>query len=179
MQCCRGSHQLLFSGLAALVLSVRCAQEVPEKATTIDGLVPDTKPAPQIHWVDATVPAGTKIRLILMTPLNAETNHPGDLFEARVDEGVMAGAVLAIPKGSQVQGNVGTVTPGRRAGGGAAAKLNLLFKVVNTATGSGAALDARLIDLAGESPVGPVASLREGIAMTIMLDRPITLKVHQ
>ncbi len=178
MRCCRGSRRtLIFSSLAALVLSVGCAQEVPEKATTIDGLVPDTKPAPPISWVDATLPAGTKIRLTLLTPLSAASSHPGDLFRARVKEGVMAGALPAIPEGSLVQGNVGVIPARGGAGGGAG--LTLSFKVVNTVTGSGAALTARLSDLAGKRPVGPIASLPEGIPMTIVLEQPITLKVKE
>ncbi len=175
----RASIRCLPGGLVALLLVTGCAREVPQKATTVDGFVPDTKPAPPISWVDATVPAGTKISMTLLTPLSAESNRPGDLFRARVSEGVMAGALLAIPEGSLVQGNVKAVSATKQGTSGTAGRLVLAFKVLTTATGAGAALSAHLSDESGGGAGGSFARLEEGSPMTIVLEEPFVIKIRQ
>ena len=175
----RAGTSCLPGGLVVLLLVTGCAQEVPQKATTADGYVPDTKPAPPIRWVDATVPAGTRISMTLLTPLSAASNRPGDLFKARVTEGVMAGALLAIPEGSLVQGNVKSVSATRQGAGGSASRLALAFKVLTTVTGAGAPLSARLLDESGGGAGGSFTRLEEGSPMTIVLEEPLVIKIRQ
>ncbi len=175
----RAGIQCLPGGLAVLLLVTGCAREVPQKAATVDGFVPDTKPAPPINWVDATVPAGTKISMTLLTPLSAASNRPGDLFKARVTAGVMAGSLLAIPEGSLVQGNVQGVGPTKQGGRGTASRLALSFKVLTTVTGAGASLSARLSDTSEGEAGGSFARLEEGSPMTIVLEEPLVIKIRQ
>lgn len=176
----RASIRCLPGGLVALLLAVTgCAQEVPQKATTVDGFVPDTKPAPPINWVDATVPAGTKISMTLLTPLSAASNRPGDLFRARVTEGVKAGALLVIPEGSLVQGNVKAASATKQGAGGTAGRLALAFKVLTTSAGAGAPLSAHLSDESEGGAGGSFARLEEGSPMTIVLEEPFVIKIRQ
>jgi hypothetical protein len=54
----------------------------------------------------ATVPAGTRVRLLLLTGLDAATNNPGDPFEARVTEPVVQNTQVLIPEGTMLIGHV-------------------------------------------------------------------------
>ncbi len=59
-----------------------------------------TRPKPIV------VPAGTEIDVRLTTGLNSESNSAGDPFEGTLDNAVMLGDRVAIPKGSEVKGQV-------------------------------------------------------------------------
>ena len=59
-----------------------------------------SKPKPVV------VPAGTEIDVRLTTGLNSDSNSVGDPFEGTLDNAVMTGGRMAIPKGSEVKGKV-------------------------------------------------------------------------
>ncbi|MGH9863764.1 MAG: hypothetical protein ACRD35_10110 [Candidatus Acidiferrales bacterium] len=52
------------------------------------------------------IPAGTEIDVRLTTGLSSESNSAGDPFEGTLDNAVMTGGRVAIPKGSEVKGQV-------------------------------------------------------------------------
>lgn len=52
------------------------------------------------------VPAGKTIGVILTTPLSSYRSQPGDKFEGTVASAVMVGEEIAIPRGSEVTGEV-------------------------------------------------------------------------
>ncbi len=60
------------------------------------------------------VPAGTTLEVRLITGLSSETNNAGDPFEGTLENAVVLGDRVAIPKGSEVKGKVtGVVKSGR------------------------------------------------------------------
>jgi hypothetical protein len=74
------------------------------------------KPAPQRNL---EVPAGAVLRVRLDHSVDTEHHQPGDAFTATLDEPVMAGARVAIPKGAQFTGRVtGAKSSGRLRGRG-------------------------------------------------------------
>lgn len=65
------------------------------------GVLPSiVKPKPIV------VAAGTEIDVRLITGLNSERNNAGDTFEATLENPVVVGEKVAIPKGSEVKGRV-------------------------------------------------------------------------
>jgi len=66
------------------------------------------KPKPMV------VPAGTTLEVRLITGLSSETSKAGDAFEGTLENPVVLGDRVAIPKGSDVKGKVtGAVKSGR------------------------------------------------------------------
>lgn len=61
-----------------------------------------------------TLPSGTRARLLLLERLDAEKNHDGDGFSARLLEPVAVGGQLALPEGTLLGGTVRKITPPRR-----------------------------------------------------------------
>ncbi len=165
-------------GVAFMLAFAGCSQEPVQQSVTV-GFVPDTKPAPPIRWVDATVPQGTMIHLTMLTALDAAANHPGDHFQARVSEGIVAGNLLAIHEGSIIDGFVAAVTPAPRGSKGRPAALSLGFKMVSTVTGAGAPLAARVSAPARGAAGGAITALKVGTPITIVLDEPVRIKVRQ
>ncbi|HVP44746.1 MAG TPA: hypothetical protein VMS96_15050 [Terriglobales bacterium] len=62
----------------------------------------------------AAIPSGTHARLLLLEPLSASENKPGDIFHARVLEPVVHDGQLLLPEGSTLEGHIGKVVPPRR-----------------------------------------------------------------
>lgn len=74
------------------------------------------KPAPERTL---EIPAGTELRVRLDHAVDTERHQPGDTFTATMDESVVAGGQVAIPKGAQVIGRVaGAKSSGRLRGRG-------------------------------------------------------------
>jgi hypothetical protein len=75
--------------------------------------------------VAVTVPAGTRLEVELTRTLASNTSSPGDAFRARVSEDVMRDGVVAIPRGSEILGEVTEAVPLKRVGGQARLALKL------------------------------------------------------
>ncbi|MFL6233800.1 MAG: hypothetical protein ACJ76N_11755 [Thermoanaerobaculia bacterium] len=75
--------------------------------------------------VAVTVPAGTRLEVELTRTLASNTSSPGDAFRARVSEDVMQDGVVAIPRGSEILGEVTEAVPLKRVGGQARLALKL------------------------------------------------------
>ncbi len=169
------------SPLVLLVLGVAllqggCGKEPARRQEPAGGFIPDTKPAPPIRWVDATVPKGTIIPLVAKTVVSASTSRVGDPFGARVVEGVVVDSKLAIPEGATIEGNVAAIAPaGQAASRGGA--VTLAFKVVSTQTGASAPIAAHVVG--GKNWRGSFSMLKEGEAFSIVLEEPLNIKVRQ
>lgn len=113
-----------------------------------DDLRDQEKPIPQRgddrRRPAATVPAGTRILLVLNDYLTTKMNAPGDRFTATVARTVFVGNVPAVAEGALVEGAVGQVVrPGRVKG---RAEMNLRFETLKTRQGD-VALSATLTGL--------------------------------
>lgn len=138
------------------------------------GFVPDTKPAPPVRWVDATVPGGTPLKLALLHEVATATAGPGDRFEARLAEAVVVGDLVAVPAGSILHGVVVESVPGSASPGGVAT-LTILFERVSTPTGATADLRARY----RRRGPGGRAVLEQDATLTVMLEAPMAIQVKR
>lgn len=123
------------------------------------GLVPDTKPAPAVRWIDATVPVGTKLGLAMIDRIGSDTGKRGDLFKSRLSEAVIQGDMVVIPAGSTVFGVVAQVTSARTGFKNKGGSLVLAFSRISTPTGAGADLTARLVQVGGPGGGGNAAAI--------------------
>jgi type IV secretory pathway VirB10-like protein len=103
---------------------------VPE--TTAAEPSPSFEPAPapepvreEPRTVAVTVPAGTRLEVELTRTLASNTSSPGDAFRARVSEDVMQDGLVAIPRGSEILGEVTEAVPLKKIGGQARLALKL------------------------------------------------------
>lgn len=58
------------------------------------------------HAAEAVIPAGTRIRVRLGDSLDSKLNRPGDRFSAYLDEPIVAGNRVVVPKGTLFRGHV-------------------------------------------------------------------------
>jgi hypothetical protein len=154
------------------IVGLRCSSQEPQSTVATGGLIPDTKPAPIVRWVDATVPQGTVLSLKLVGRIDPASSRSGDMFRARLDDAVMVGNMVVIPAGSFVEG---VLAPGPAQGGAIGSqRLGLKFQTINTPTGAGAVLDVRL------QPSPRVAGVwEEGTPLPVVLQSPLQIKVKQ
>ncbi|HET7041834.1 MAG TPA: hypothetical protein VFI13_07435, partial [Gemmatimonadales bacterium] len=92
----------------------------PEPAAPEPSVEPAPAPEPvreEPRTVSVTVPAGTRLEVELTRPLASNTSSPGDAFRARVSEDVIQDGVVAIPRGSEILGEVTEAVPLKRVGG--------------------------------------------------------------
>ena len=75
-----------------------------ESTTDSTAAVSSTKPAPEI--INVTVPAGSRIALVLTQPIQTRYLHRGDDIYAQVVSPVTAGSEVVIPPGTFVQGKI-------------------------------------------------------------------------
>jgi hypothetical protein len=192
-------------GLAALITCAvvfAACSEKPGPAASRKGAQPDTRPAPvAVEWVDAVVPAGTAMKMVLTAAIGSSASHSGDLFQATLSEPVSVEGREILPAGSVFRGFVGEV----KAAGGArksAGSLSLAVKTVNTPLGAGAALTAEISGVEGgkggsaglsltsgssarsgaasiEARPGEDVQLDTGSILTIVLSEPMTIKIRK
>lgn len=79
------------------------------------------------------IPAGTKLKLQLIDPINTVVGAKGDAFNAILIEDQKSGTSIILPAGSVVRGNISNIKPVRRLSRGAV--LYLDFDHVVTPTG--------------------------------------------
>ena len=140
---------------------------VPPPAENAGGLVPDTKPVPEVRWIEATVPQGTTIRLSMIDTLTPGTSKQGDPFRTLVTEAVMVGGIVVVPSGSNIMGRVTEVTP---------TSLHLRFERIDTPTGASASLKARLADA---KQGGDGRGMMSTAPIAVVLEEPLHIRVKQ
>jgi hypothetical protein len=69
-----------------------------------------TQPSPASSPASITVPAGTKVELVVTRPEWAQSAKDGDIVYAQTSYPVVAGGSMAIPAGTYVQGTIESVT---------------------------------------------------------------------
>ena len=160
------------------------------------GFVPDTKPRPKVNWVEVVVPKGTALSLSMLDRLSSSASKAGDQFRARVTRGIEAGGRMAIPEGSNVQGQVMEATPAKSVKVGKGGSLVLAFTWIGTPTGATAGIAARVSKLGAEGRKAPGAltqgpsgsaltALKRGTeavlepesSIVIILEEPLHIKV--
>ena len=72
---------------------------------------------PQPRWVEATIPSGTIFTARLIDTLHSDQVRAGDSFRATLEEPIFADGVLAVPRGSTVEGRVVSVQQAGRVTG--------------------------------------------------------------
>ena len=91
---------------------------------------PPTQPAPPAQTVPepqyASLTGGTVIPVRLQDPLNSGVNQSGDIFHAIVDQDLLVGNTIAVPKGSVVEGKLTYVAKSGRVQGRAAISMQLI-----------------------------------------------------
>src|SRR5689334_7322838 len=81
-----------------------------------------------------SLPAGTNIRVRLAQTLDTKRNHAGDRFTATLDEPLVSGDHVVIPKGTTFYGRVTEAKPSGRLKGRAVMSLRLHSFVLNGRT---------------------------------------------
>jgi hypothetical protein len=102
------------------------AKTTASKAPT----APPAKPAPRM----VTLPEGTPLKVRLTTGLSTESHQTGDPFTATLEDPVMDGAQVVLPKGAQVEGVVAEADKGGRVQG--RARLAVRLAQVQTTSGT-------------------------------------------
>lgn len=85
-------------------------------------VVPPPPPEPQY----AALTYGTVIPIRLQDPLNSGVNQTGETFRAIVDQDILAGNTVVVPRGSVVQGELTFVAKSGRVQGRAAISMQLI-----------------------------------------------------
>lgn len=89
-----------------------------------------------------TVPAGSFVAATLQAPISSEFARPGDRFYATVSSPLSANGGIALPAGSQLEGQVVSATPAGRVGRNG--RLDVRFTTAVTPSGQRVPLSARL-----------------------------------
>ena len=107
------TSQFFLSLFAALALCFGCAAQDQIASASLPNAPSQSQPSPNNAPPDnsrLTVPAGTRISLILNKLLNSHAVRTGDDFFAQVSAPVMVGDEVAIPAGSFIRGKVDKLT---------------------------------------------------------------------
>lgn len=113
---------ILVLGCIALISLAGCSRS---KVNTVQAAENPTDPAASTPVVQTTFPAGTSIRVRLETSLDTRTNRAGDRFTAVLDEPLVSGDRVIIPKGTVFSGHVTQSRPSGRFKGRAVLALRL------------------------------------------------------
>lgn len=105
--------------------------ETPKKASAPPrNEAPPQPPQPKY----STLAAGTVLPVRILDPIDTSVNKTGDTFRAAVDEDIMVGNSILIPRGSQVEGELTYVERSGRVKGRAAVSLQLVSMQVGSRT---------------------------------------------
>jgi hypothetical protein len=121
--------------------------------TSLSTLAPSrrTQPAEPVVSFEASpgelveVPAGTDIRVRLLSALSTLRNDKGDPFRAEVTEDVRQGQTVLIPRGSRLIGVVGHASRGGRISG--RAEIMLRFQELHYSSGLRVPIEAAVVSL--------------------------------
>lgn len=97
-------HALGMCALALLLVGSYClAQDQPQTGQSTD---PSNQAEAQLQPSTVTVPAGTRIALVLTHPIRSRSVHRGDDIYAQITSPVLSGNQAVIPPGTFIQGKV-------------------------------------------------------------------------
>jgi hypothetical protein len=82
----------------------------PVSASAIQNQSTLTQPSPASAPASITVPAGTKVELVVTRPEWAQSGKDGDTVYAQTSFPTVAGGAMAIPAGAYVEGTIESVT---------------------------------------------------------------------
>jgi hypothetical protein len=135
-----------------------------------------TQPSPASSPASITIPAGTKVELVVTRPQWAQSAKDGDTVYAQTSFPVVAGGGMAIPAGTYVEGTIESVTrPTRKFD---RAEIQVLFTKIIFANGytldlpgpdlpgGASSVQAPAVPATGETPPGSGETL---IAITIQV----------
>lgn len=97
-------------------------EPVPRSAATSNAMPPGTSPTPAAAPVPprpkiAVIPAGTKLTVRLVEPIDSAINKTGDTFQATLDNDLLVDGSLVAPRGSTVTGKLTQVLQSGRVQG--------------------------------------------------------------
>jgi len=78
----------------------------PQPAATQPVVQPAAVPAPAIGDATVTFPEGTALTIRTTAPIDTDRNKVGDEFDAVLDEPLMSGNQVIVPKGTEVKGTI-------------------------------------------------------------------------
>ncbi len=103
------TRTILAGALLAALAFAGCSQSGEEGKEGGGGLLSS---APKVQPI--SIPAGTNLDVRLTTGLNSKENNSGDTWEGTLDDAVVVGDKVAIPKGADVRGKVTNAVPSGR-----------------------------------------------------------------
>ena len=120
---------LVLAALAALWGLTACNKTATETAdgggdAAKNAAPPEPAPPPRPPRA-ARLPEGTSLQVRLMTQISTESHQTGEPFAATLEEPVMEGGRVALPKGTRVEGVVAEADKGGRVKGVATLALKL------------------------------------------------------
>jgi hypothetical protein len=165
------------SHFAAVLLSVSLLGfQVSAVAVPIQSAL--TQPSPASSSASITIPAGTKIELVVTRPEWAQSAKSGDTFYAQASFPTVAGGAMAIPAGTYVQGTIESVTPPTRKSD--RAEIQVLFTKIIFANGYTLLLPGPVVpgtSTAMQAPAAPASgetlmaiAIQESTANDLLLD---------
>jgi len=123
--------------LAGCNRSTPGAVEASATPTVVSSAAPGT-PAPVVTTAPApapapalTIPSGTSFRVRLAQTLSTKRNRPGDHFTATLDEALVDGDRVVLPKGTAFEGRITQASASGRFKGRAVMSLKLVSFVAN------------------------------------------------
>lgn len=141
---------MLKVGAFLLIASMCLSQQQPAQSTNIEAKTEQAKPK-----IVATVPAGTRVLLTLLSPISSGSARAGNGVYMQTVTPITAGNETVIPPGSYVQGEVDRVTrPGKVKG---RAELQIHFTSVTFPSGYHQSLQAAF----GSAPADESATVDE------------------
>lgn len=141
----------VFAAFAFLVCSAGQSQTTPAE---------DKQPAADF----ITIPAGTRVELVVVNPVWSRTAKAGDALFTQIDFPVLAGNAVAIPAGTYVQGTIQSITRPSRFKG--RAEIQAQFSTIIFANGYATQLPDPAIS-AGGAPPSPASLAPTLMKLTI------------
>ena len=117
-----------FAAFAGLLLLVSCSTRPLPESASVAAQPAEAAPKPSQlapKPVNITVPAGTRIRVRLVESLSSNRNQAGDKFTATLDQPIVQGDKVVVPKGAAFQGHVTSAKDSGRLKGRAVLGLTL------------------------------------------------------
>ena len=137
--------------------AVEGSDPVPEENPGMAGRPADPAPRQPV-----TVPAGTRLRLALGTPLSSETARAGDVVSAELTSPLRVDGVEAVSAGTRLVGRVAEAAPAAASGG--RGRMTIEFERLETAAGDRVALKARPLELRAPATKKKKAGIVGGLA---------------
>jgi len=78
----------------------------PQPAATQPVVQPAAVPVPAVGAATVTFPEGTALTIRTTAPIDTDRNKVGDEFDAVLDEPLMSGNQVIVPKGTEVKGTI-------------------------------------------------------------------------